>query len=174
MSRRLLLLVTVSLAFAGRAADDPTRRRFDADPARLALSLDGGFGAETAAAAPSGAWRFGSIFEVADGLLVLQQGGERQDLLVSRGSLHLLGGWSLGSVEFAAHLPVILWQASDLSLLTRQGVTGPLVDGIASTTLGDLRLGAKVPLLDAARWPVGLAVLGDLRLPTGNGQAFAG
>src|SRR4051812_46783105 len=105
MSPRLALLLAVSLAFAGGAADDPTRRKFDADPARLALSLDGGFGAETAAAALSGTWRFGSIFEVADGLLVLQQGGQRQDLLVSRGSLHLLGGWSLGRVEFAAQLP---------------------------------------------------------------------
>src|SRR5205807_968985 len=106
------------------------------------------------------------------GLLVLQQGSQRNDLLASRGQLHLLGGWSLGRVELAAHLPVALWQNSDFSPLTGQGVTGPLVDSVASTTLGDLRLGAKVPLLDASRWPVGLSALVDLRLPTGNAQAF--
>ena len=174
MSPRALLLLAISFAIAERsaAADDPTRRRFDPDPARLALSLDGGFTTETAAAADRGTLRLGSIFDVAGGLLVLEQGSQRQDLLVSRGQLHLLGGWSLGRVEVAAHLPIALWQKSDFSLLTSQGVTGPLVAGIASTTLGDLRLGAKVPILDAARWPVGVAALVDLRLPTGNAQAF--
>lgn len=174
MSVRLLLLVAIAFAIAGRAAaaDDPTRRRFDPDPARLALSLDGGFTTETAAATKRGTLRFASIFDVAGGLLVLQQGSQRSDLLASRGLIHLLGGWSLGRVELAVHLPIALWQNSDFSLLTSQGVTGPLVDSVASTTLGDLRLGAKVPLLDAARWPVGLAALVDLRLPTGNAQAF--
>ncbi|MGZ6124382.1 MAG: OmpA family protein [Myxococcales bacterium] len=174
MSARPLLVLVLSLAIAGRtvAADDPTRRGFDPDPARLALSLDGGFTTETAAAAERGTLRFASIFDVAGGLLVLQQGGQRSDLLASRGLIHLLGGWSLGRVELGVHLPIALWQNSDFSLLTAQGVTGPLVDGVASTALGDLRLFAKVPLLDAARWPVGVAALLDLRLPTGNGQAF--
>src|SRR5438132_3907999 len=174
MSLRLGLLLAVFFAIAGRAAaaDDPTRRKFDPDPARLALSLDGGFTTETAGAADRGTIRFASVFDVAGGLLVLQQGGQRNDLLVSRGQLHLLGGWSLGRVELAAELPIALWQNSDFSLLTSQGVTGPLVDPVASTTVGDLRLGAKIPILDAVRWPVGLAALVDLRLPTGNAQAF--
>ena len=174
MSPRLLLLLAISFAIAERAAaaDDPTRRRFDPDPPRLALSLDGNFTTETAAAADRGNWRFASVFDVAGGLLVLQQGSQRQDLLVSRGVLHLLGGWSLGRLELAAELPIALWQNSDFSLLTSQGVTGPLVDPVASTTVGDLRLGAKIPILDAVRWPVGLAALVDLRLPTGNAQAF--
>lgn len=174
MPVRSLLVAAIAFAIAGRAAaaDDPTRRRFDPDPARLALSLDGGFTSETAAAAERGSFRFASIFDAAGGLLVLQQGSQRSDLLSSRGLLHLLGGWSLGRVELAAHLPIALWQNSDFSLLTSQGVTGPLVDGVSSTAIGDLRLGAKLPVLDAARWPVGLAALLDLRLPTGNGQAF--
>jgi outer membrane protein OmpA-like peptidoglycan-associated protein len=174
MLPRLLLLVAISVAIPWRAsvADDPTRRQFDPDPERLALSLDGGFTTETAAAAPRGAFRFASIFDAAGGLLVLQQPGKTSDLLVSRGQLHLLAGWSLGRVELAAHLPIALWQNSDFSALTAQGVTGPLVDPVASTTLGDLRLGAKVPLLEETHWPVGLAALADLRLPTGNGQAF--
>jgi OOP family OmpA-OmpF porin len=166
------LLLVLALSVPASAADDPARRTFDPDPARLALSLDGGFTVETAAAAPKGTFRFTSIFDFVDGLLVLQQGSERQDLLASRGLLHLLAGYSLGKIELSAHLPIALWQSSDLAILTSQGVTGPLVDGIASTALGDLRLGAKVPLLDAGHWPVGLAVLADLRLPTGDAQAF--
>src|SRR5437660_361804 len=173
MSPRLLLLLAISFAIAERAAaaDDPTRRRFDPDPPRLALSLDGNFTTETAAAADRGNWRFASVFDLAGGLLVLQQGSQRQDLMTSRGLLHLLGGWSLGRLELAAELPIALWQNSDFSLLTSQGVTGPLVAPVSSTTMGDLRLGVKVPILDGTRAPVGLSALVDLRLPTGSAQA---
>ena len=174
MFPRSLLVASIAtlLANAARAADDPTRRGFDADPSRLALSIDGGFTTETAAAAGKGAFRFAAIVDVAGGLLSLTQGGNRQDLIVNRGSLHLLGGYSFGVVEVAAHLPISLWQSTDFSLLTSQGVTGALIAPIAKTALGDLRLGAKVPLLDAGKWPLGLAALVDLRLPTGDGSAF--
>src|SRR5206468_1126913 len=128
MRLRPSLLLLLALSFSASAADDPTRRKFDPDPARLALSLDGDFTVETAAAAPKGAFRFASIFDFVDGLLVLQQGSQRQDLLASRGLVHLLGGFSLGRLELSAHLPVALWQTSDLSILTSQGVTGPLVN----------------------------------------------
>ncbi|HUJ25846.1 MAG TPA: OmpA family protein [Myxococcales bacterium] len=169
-----LWAMVVALAFASQAlaADDPARRSFDPDPGRLAFSLDPGFTTETAATAPRGTLRFGAIFDAAGGLLVLEQPGARNDLLVSRGQLQLLAGYSLGFVELAAELPVALWQASDFTPLTSQGVTGPLVDPIASTTLGDLRLGAKVTVLDQERWPLGVALLADVRLPTGNAQAF--
>src|SRR6478672_4740779 len=111
MLLRPSLLAALALLIArGARADDPTLRRFDADPSRLALSLDGGFTAETAAAAEKGALRFGALFEATSGLLVLQQGAVRRDLLGSRGQLHLLAGWSLGAVELAAELPVALWQ----------------------------------------------------------------
>jgi len=66
----------------------------------------------------------------------------------------------------------VLLQKSDLSLLESQGVTGDLVAPIAETTLGDLRLGAKLPVLDATKWPLGLAAMVDLRLPTGDPMAF--
>src|SRR5438477_1300361 len=172
MSLRFLVVLSISIAAGARAADDPTLRKFDPDPARLALSLEGGFTTETAGAAPRSTLRFGAIFDYANGLLVLQQGAQRQDLLVSRGQLQLLAAYSLGRVELAAELPIALWQNSDFSFLTAQGVTGSLVDPIASTTIGDLRLGAKVPILDPASWPIGVAALADLRLPTGNAQAF--
>ncbi len=175
MAKRLLLCLAASAALVARAgaADDPTRRGFDADPSRLALSLDGGFTVETAPAAVAGAWRLGALLDLTSGLLTLSQGSRRDDLLESRLALHLLGGWSLGPVELSGHLPVVLRQRSDLSLLTSQGVTGPLVDPVAGSALGDLRLGAKAPLTFLAGWPVSLAALLDLRLPTGDGQAFA-
>jgi outer membrane protein OmpA-like peptidoglycan-associated protein len=165
-------LAAALVAVAAARADDPARRGFDADPSRLALSLDGGFAVETAAAAPERTWRAGAVLDLANGLLVLRQGAARDDLLEDRLGLHLLGGFSLGRLELGAELPVALWQQSDLSLLTSQGVTGPLVAPIASAAFGDLRLGAKLPLLDAGRSPIGLAALAELRLPTGDPKAF--
>ncbi len=171
--KRFLTCLGVLAALAPRAgAEDPTRRGFDPDPARLALSLDGGFAVETAAAAAKGTRGLAAVVDWADGLLALRLGDERDDLLRSRLSLHLLGGWSLGRVELGVHLPVAVWQRSDFSLLERQGVTGPLVDPVARTALGDARLGVKVPLLDERRFPVGVGALLDARLPTGNRQAF--
>lgn len=174
MTRRLLgpLALSALLAAGAAAAEDPTRRGFDPDPSRLALSIDGGFVVETAAAAKDGVYRLAALVDWADGLLALQLGDRRDDLLESRLSLHLLGGWSLGRVELSAHLPIAVWQRSDFSLLLDQGVTGPLVDSIATTALGDLRVGAKIPLVAESAFPAALAVLVDARLPTGNRQAF--
>lgn len=166
------LAVVAALTAHARAADDPTRRGFDADPVRPALSLDPAFAVDTAGTEPAGTWRMGALLQLADGLLTIRGNGARADLLASRLSLHLLAGASLGRLELAAGLPFALRQASDLSPLTSQGVTGPLVDPISRTALGDLRLGAKLALLDAAAAPVGLAALLELRLPTGSKDAF--
>jgi OmpA-OmpF porin, OOP family len=177
MGTRLLACLAISTALAAPvgAAEDPFRRGFDADPARFALSIDGGFAVETAAAAAPGTYAITAVLEHASGLLSLRLGdGAREDLLESRLSLHLLAGWSLRRVELAFHLPVALWQRSDFSLLERHGVSGPLVDPVSRTSLGDVRLGAKIPLLDGARAPVAVAALLDGRLPTGDRQAFTG
>ena len=172
MSRLLGCLALLAVLPAAVRAEDPAARGFDADPVKPALSLDGGFAVETAAAAERGAHAFGAVLDLANGLMVLRSGSQSDDLIAYRLTLHLLGSYSIGRVEFGAHLPVSLWQQSDFSLLTGQGVTGPLIAPIASTALGDLRVGAKLPVLDAASWPLGLSVLADLRLPTGNPTAF--
>ncbi|HEY6003982.1 MAG TPA: OmpA family protein [Anaeromyxobacter sp.] len=175
MNGRLAFLAA-ALALSSRAAgaEDPFKRGFDPDPARLALSLDGGFAIETASRARPGTYGLAAILDYADGLLALKLGTEKQDLLQSRLSLHLLGGWSVGPGEVSFHVPVALWQRSDFSFLESRGVTGPLVDRIDRTALGDVRLGFKLPLLGQGRFPVGLGALLDLRLPTGNRKAFTG
>ena len=174
VTTRLLagLAAAALLAALPVRAEDPTRRGFDPDPSRLALSLDGGFAVETAGAAPARTWGLAAILDLSAGLLSLELGGSRHPLLEHRLSLHLLGAYSLGPVELGVEVPVALWQDSSFSFMTQQGVTGPLVAPIARTTLGDVRLGAKVPILRQESFPVGLAAMLDLRLPTGNGDAF--
>lgn len=176
MRKRPLAILAALLALGtGRAlAEDPTARGFDPDTARLALSLEGGFAVETAGAATKGTRSLGVVIDYASGLLALKLGDERDELLASRLSLNILAGWSLGRVEIAANLPLAVLQSSDFSMLERQGVTGPLVSPIAPSALGDLRVGAKVPLLDASSFPIGVAAMVDARLPTGNGDAFYG
>src|SRR5438132_725444 len=113
MSPRLLLLLAISFAIAERvaAADDPTRRRFDPDPPRLALSLDGNFTTETAAAADRGNWRFASLsdgFALVPSLVVtrtfgrvrldgqvgyqIRNQGQYAQLVVHDGWVYALGG----------------------------------------------------------------------------------
>lgn len=172
MPRLLACLALLAVLPVAAHAEDPTARGFDADPVKPALSLDGGFAVETARAAEKGSRSFGAVLDLASGLMVLKSGSTSDDLIAQRLTLHLLGSYSIGRVELGAHLPVALRQQTDFSLLVGQGVTGPLVAPIASAAFGDLRLGAKLPLLDGTRWPVDLAVMADLRLPTGNPRAF--
>ena len=178
MSRYLLACLAGLLALAAppASAQDATRRGFDPDPARLALSLDGGFTVETAGTVTRGTRTLGAVVDYASGLLALKLGGQRDDLLESRLSLHLLGGWAVGPVELGAEMPIALWQWSDFSMLESYGIVppNPLVSPVAKTALGDLRLGAKLPVLRQDRFPVGLAAMLELRLPTGNRGAFYG
>ncbi|HEX8910245.1 MAG TPA: OmpA family protein [Anaeromyxobacteraceae bacterium] len=168
--RRLALLAALAAA-AGAHADDPTRRNFDVDPSRPAALADGAFAVETAAPQARGTAHLELLVDWAHGLLAAKQGGTRLgDLLADRVALHALGSYALGPVELAADLPFAAWQRSNLDLLTSRGVTGPLVDPISSTAFGDLRLLGKVPL--PRLLPLDLAALVDLRLPTGDGQAF--
>lgn len=173
---RTAAAVAALLAASTGAGEDPTARGFDPDPVRPALSLDGDFAVETAGAAPEGTRSAAFLLDYADGLLALKSGDARASLLASRLSAHLLGAWSFGRLELGADLPMAIAQQADFSLLTRQGVTGPLVAPVSRSALGDLRLGAKLPVLDAARAPlgVGVALALDLRLPTGDGAAFMG
>jgi outer membrane protein OmpA-like peptidoglycan-associated protein len=173
---RAAAAVAALLAAADASGVDPTTRGFDPDPVRPALSLDGDFAVETAAAAPAGTASAALLLDYADGLLALRVGATRDPLLASRLSAHLLGAWSLGRLEVGADLPMAIAQQADFSLLTRQGVTGPLVAPVSRSALGDLRLGAKLPVLAAARTPlgIGVALALDLRLPTGDRTAFMG
>ena len=83
---RLLAACLALLAVipAATPAEDPTARGFDADPIKPALSLDGGFAVETARAADKGAHAFGAVLDLANGLMVLKLGNQRDDLIANR------------------------------------------------------------------------------------------
>ena len=155
-SRALAALVAVLAAAAARA-EDPARRGFDPDVFRPALSLDGNLAVETAGRAEGGTRGVGLLLDYAEGLLALRLDGDREPLIRSRITTHLFLQYAFSRGEVGIDLPVVLRQRSDLSLLTDRGVTGPLVDRVPSTALGDLRLVGKLPLVPQGRSPVALA-----------------
>lgn len=153
-------------------AEDPTARGFDADTMHPALGLSRGIAVETATAEPAGNWAAGLRLDWMQGFLALTVDDRRDQLMESRLTAHVMGVRAFRWFEVAADLPVILHQRADFSLLTDAGVSGPLVAPVETTTLGDLRLTGKVPVLGPS-WPVALAALLDLRLPTGDPDSFA-
>jgi outer membrane protein OmpA-like peptidoglycan-associated protein len=169
----VLAVALHSTAALPARADDPAARGFDVDFSRPALSAEGGLFVETAQRAVSGT-RFAAVrFDYAEGLLALRVGsGDRQQLLRSRLGAHLMGAYATGPWELGVHLPLVLSQRTNFGVLKSQGVTGPLVDPVSSAALGDLRLVGKRTLLPEEA-PLGLAALLDVRLPTGDKQAFA-
>jgi outer membrane protein OmpA-like peptidoglycan-associated protein len=157
------------------AADDPYARGFDPDPSRPALGFDSDFTVESTATAPAGSYRAEVLFDYQRNLLALKSGETKLgNLLESRLTAHLMGGYSFGRIEVGADLPVVLYQGANLSLLTQNGIVGPLADPISQTALGDLRLVARLPVLAQGMSPVSLAVVGEIRLPTGSKQSFTG
>ncbi|MGB8929981.1 MAG: OmpA family protein, partial [Anaeromyxobacteraceae bacterium] len=151
---------------------------FDADTTHPALGVERGIAVETASNAAAGSWAAGLRLDWMQGFLALTRQDSRDQLLESRLTGHLMGVRAFRWFELAVDLPVVLYQRADFSLLTDPppdgaGVTGPLVAPVARTALGDLRFTGKVPLLSVERFPIGLAALLELRLPTGNGDAFA-
>ena len=169
---RLAAAVTLALSGLVVAADDPAARGFDADTTHPALGVTRGIAVENAVGDTAGSWAAGLRLDWMQGFLALTVDERRDQLLESRLTGHLMGVRAFRWFELAADVPVILYQRADFSLLTDRGVTGPMVDPVASATLGDLRLVGKVPLL-GARFPVALAALLELRLPTGDPKAFA-
>jgi outer membrane protein OmpA-like peptidoglycan-associated protein len=170
---RLAAAAALAIWGGAAAADDPTARGFDADTTHPALGVTRGVAVETAAGSTAGNWAAGLRLDWLQGFLALTVDDRRDQLLESRLTAHLAGVRAFRWFELSADLPVVLYQRADFSLLADAGVTGPLVDPVATTALGDLRLAGKIPLLSSDRSPIGLAALLELRLPTGDGQAFA-
>ncbi len=167
-----LALACAAAPFPARA-DDPARRGLDPDPPRPAIGIESQFTTEGARLPPAGSWQMGLELDWVHHLLSLRSGSDRLGYAVpDRVAAHLFGAYSLGRLELGAGLPVALWQRDGLSPLRDRGLTGPLVDPIATSALGDLRLLARAPLLDEESFPASIGAALELRLPTGDGKAF--
>jgi len=154
--------------------DNPAQRDFDADPSRPAAFANGAFAVETAAPQERGTAHAELLLDYAHGLLAIKSGDTRAGYLIrDRLTLHALGSYSFGPLELGVDMPFALYQGSDCSFPNAScGIPAgsALAAPVAATALGDLRLLGKVPLLRGA--PLDVAAAVELRLPTGDGQAF--
>lgn len=173
MRTRLLALAAALAVPSVILADDPAARGFDADPYRFASTLDGDFFVETATVPPVGSWQAFTLLQWVDGLIPWRSGDQVTGHVIERRFSTVLGGsYSLGFVEVAADLPLILDQTANLAPLTDLGIGPPLAASVAAFALGDLRLQAKVPLLARRGSPFALSLIADVRLPTGDPDSF--
>jgi outer membrane protein OmpA-like peptidoglycan-associated protein len=101
----------------------------------------------------------------------VQQNQKLGDVVPYRVDLHLMGSYQLHPrVELAVDLPAALAQGDNFSLLNQYGLSQPGVSG----GIGDVRLLPRLILFPAQDSPLGVAVVTELRLPTGSGQNLMG
>ncbi|MBL9038555.1 MAG: OmpA family protein [Archangium sp.] len=156
------------------AAEDPFARGFDAVPIKFSPTMDPGLSLDGAELRPQGSWQLMPILDFNVGVLALKAGDQRLgDLIPFRTDLHIMGAYQLFSrLEVAADLPISLVNIGNFSLLTAQGFPqdNPRVIG-----LGAMRAQARFQILRQSEIPiVGLAAIGEIRFPTGDGFSFMG
>jgi len=170
-----LLLATVT----ARAEHDPFSRGFDAVPVKPTAAQHSGIGLEgTASGEPAGSFRGALLFDFNWRILALKLGDEKVgNLLPYRLDAHLLFAYQLHErLELAVDLPFTLLQGDNFNLLGNAlgAPDFPGAAGVSRTTLGDIRLLPRVHLLAREKFPVGVSLVAEVRLPTGSAASFTG
>ncbi|NMO21678.1 OmpA family protein [Pyxidicoccus fallax] len=170
-----LLLATV----AARAEHDPFSRGFDAVPVKATPAQRSGIALEgTTTNEPVGSFRGALLLDFNWRILALKLGDEKVgDLLPYRLDAHLLFAYQLHErLELAVDLPFTLLQGDNFNLLRDRldAPEFPGAAGVSSTTLGDIRVLPRVHLLDREKFPVGVSLIAEVRLPTGDADSFTG
>jgi outer membrane protein OmpA-like peptidoglycan-associated protein len=175
---RLAVVCTLVCSLVARADHDPFTRSIDAVPVKATAAQDSGIALEGTRPAPVGNYRAALLLDLNLSILSLKLGEERLgDLLPYRLDAHALFAYQLHPrLELAVDLPFTVLQGDRFELL-RNALDAPDFPGAASVSrygLGDLRLLPRAFLLDPAHFPVGLGLVGEVRLPTGDGYSFLG
>ncbi|NRD47175.1 OmpA family protein [Corallococcus exiguus] len=175
---RLAVLGLLLNTAAAHAQPDPFSRGFDAVPVKPTAAQSSGIGLEGATVEPVGSYRGALLFDFNWRILALKLGDEKLgNLLPYRLDAHLLFSYQLlERLELGVDLPVTLLQGDNFSLLgdALNAPDFPGAAGVSGTTLGDIRVLPRVSLLNPDRFPLGLALVAEVRLPTGSAQSFTG
>lgn len=155
-------------------ADDPFARGIDPRGGDLAITHDAFLTVEGARTAPARSFGLSLLADYHHGLMSLRLGDEKiDDLLAHRLDLHLMGSYAFTDwLEVGLDLPLAAWQENRFSRIEEEA--GLALAAPSSAGLGDLRLVAKARILAEADAGVGLALLAELRLPTGDEASFLG
>ncbi len=171
---RLAALCLACFGSVAWATHDPFQRGFDLVPVKPTAAMESGIAMEGADLSGAKSFRFALLFDLNVGVLALKLGNEKLNDLVSfRTDAHLIGSYTLHKrIELGAVLPLTVYQRGDFQQLRDLG----LVDerDVAAAGLGDFRLLPRFAILDPQDFPVGLAAITEVRLPTGDGGSFLG
>jgi outer membrane protein OmpA-like peptidoglycan-associated protein len=169
---RLVLAVILTAPGLATAQGNPLARRFDLVPNKPTAAQESGITLESATPAAEKSLGLSMLFDWNVGILALvMQEQKLGDVVPYRVDLHLLAAYQLHPrVEFGVDLPVALAQGDNFSLLNQYGYSEPGVSG----GLGDIRLLPRLILFPAQESPIGVALITEVRLPTGSGQNFLG
>ena len=168
-----------------RAQTRPLIRSFDAVPLKPTPSINGGIALDGARAWERGSLRGALLLDLNLNVLSLRE-GERKigDLIPARLDLHAMLGMQLHPrFDFSVDLPLVLYQGDNMDLLAQQGLPLPGVfsllkpcDEVFTQGCGfaDIRVLPRAHLLAPDSAPIGLAMLAEVRIPTGDGKSFTG
>ncbi|HEX8704618.1 MAG TPA: OmpA family protein [Myxococcaceae bacterium] len=175
---RLALLLLCVGHLTAWADHSPFGRSFDTVPVKPTAAQDSGIALEGARSTPTGSLRGALLLDLNLSILSLKLGEEKLgDLIPYRLDAHALFAYQLHErLELAVDLPFTVLQGDRFELL-RDELGAPDFPGAAGVSrygLGDVRLLPRVFLLDPAKAPVGLALVGEVRLPTGDANSFLG
>lgn len=180
-SRAALRLAALGLMLAtavSHAEHDPFSRGFDAVPVKPTAAQHSGIALEGTRTEPVGSFRGALMLDFNWRILSLKLGDEKLgDLLPYRLDAHLLFSYQLlERLELGVDLPVTLLQGDRFNLLGEalNAPDFPGAAGVSSTTLGDIRLLPRIHLIDPEKFFVGLALVTEVRIPTGSASSFTG
>jgi outer membrane protein OmpA-like peptidoglycan-associated protein len=174
----LAVLSLLLASEAARADNDPFSRGFDAVPLKPTTAQDSGIALEGAKAPPQGSLRAAVLLDYTRGLMSLKLGDERLgDLLPYRLDVHALVAYQLHQrLELGLDVPFTLTQG-DRFHAVGDAIGDPSFPGAAPVShsgLGDIRFVPRATLLRPEDFPVGVALVAELRLPTGKADSFLG
>jgi outer membrane protein OmpA-like peptidoglycan-associated protein len=169
---RFALLVVLLLSGLAGAQSTAPGRHFDLVPTKATAAHQSGITLESATPGSTKSLMLSLLLDWNVGILAWVQGNQKLgDVVPYRIDLHLIGAYQLHPrVELAVDLPAALAQGDNFSLLNQYGLSQPGVSG----GIGDIRLLPRLILFPADDSPLGVALVTELRLPTGNGQNLLG
>src|SRR5215470_9396911 len=152
---------------------DANARGFDAVPQKATPLSASAFVVEGAQAAPAGSWHAEFLVDWNVQILAARAGDQKTGNFIPwRVDGHLLGAWTvLPFLELGGDLQVTFAQGDNFEAIA--GGFPPFNTGV-SGGLGDIRLVPRFFTPASWKLPVDLAIVPELRFPTGKSDSFLG
>jgi len=168
------LLGALAGGTAAAQVPDPYVRGFDAVPQKASPLSRSAFVVEGARAAPEDSWHAELLLDWNVQILAYRDGDQKAGNFIPwRVDGHLLGGATvLPWFEIAGDLQFTLAQGDNFEQIA--GAFGPPVSTPVSGGLGDVRVVPRFFAPPSWKLPIDVAVVPELRFPTGKADSFLG